>query len=362
MYYNKGQRKTVPSALSFRAAVLPPKAKRRGGTVHAEVLAVKTRMLGKLPVSALGMGCMGISHAMGKPMERAEAVKLVRAAAEMGYTFFDTAKNYGFQGDPNHNEKILGEAFQGMREKVVIASKCGVDFDYAADPEVPPLLYDSSREGIRRSVEGSLKRLRTDYIDLYFQARTDPKVEPEEVARTMQELMQEGKILHWGVSEVGEEYLRRANAVCPVTAVENRYSLLDREHEDLIPFLEEHGIGWVAHGPLFKGLLSGTFRKGVRFPRDDWRSRLVNDENLDRFQPLLAFLSRLGEEKGATPGQLSLAWVLHRKPYVVPIPGMRSLRRLEENAAAAELALTSAEMEQLEELCGPLLGRGKTNG
>src|SRR5699024_340585 len=147
---------------------------------------------------------------------------------------------YGFKDDPNHNEKILGKAFQGIRDQVMIASKCGVDFDYAVDPEVPPLLYNSNRDGIRKSVEGSLKRLNTDYIDLYFQARIDPKVEPEEVAETMKELIQEGKILHWGISEIDEEYLKRANAVCPVTAVENNYNIINRTHEDLIPFLEEH--------------------------------------------------------------------------------------------------------------------------
>ena len=311
---------------------------------------MEKRILGNLEVSAIGVGCMGMSHAAGTPMDMDEAAGVLRAAADMGYTFFDTAKNYGFKGDPNHNEKILGKAFQGIRDKVVIASKCGVDFDYAVDPEVPPLLYDSSRDGIRKSVEGSLKRLNTDYIDLYFQARIDPKVEPEEVAETMKELIQEGKILHWGISEVDEAYLKRANAVCSVTAVENNYNIINRVHEDLIPFLEEHHIGWVAYGPMFKGLLSGTFHKGVQFARDDWRSRLVNDENLDRYQSLLAYLSDLGKEKGATSGQIALAWVLQRKPYIVPIPGMRSMERLTENAKAAEITLTADEMKKIDEL------------
>lgn len=311
---------------------------------------MEKRILGNLEVSAIGVGCMGMSHAAGTPMDMDEAAGVLRAAADMGYTFFDTAKNYGFKGDPNHNEKILGKAFQGIRDKVVIASKCGVDFDYAVDPEVPPLLYDSSRDGIRKSVEGSLKRLNTDYIDLYFQARIDPKVEPEEVAETMKELIQEGKILHWGISEVDEAYLKRANAVCAVTAVENNYNIINRVHEDLIPFLEEHHIGWVAYGPMFKGLLSGTFHKGVQFARDDWRSRLVNDENLDRYQSLLAYLSDLGKEKGATSGQIALAWVLQRKPYIVPIPGMRSMERLTENAKAAEITLTADEMKKIDEL------------
>lgn len=311
---------------------------------------MEKRKFGNLEVSAIGVGCMGMSHATGTPMDVDEAAKVLRAAVDMGYTFFDTAKNYGFKDDPNHNEKILGKAFRGIRDKVVIASKCGVDFDYAVDPDVPPLLYDSSRDGIRKSVEGSLKRLNTDYIDLYFQARIDPKVEPEEVAETMKELIQEGKILHWGISEVDEEYLKRANAVCPVTAVENNYNIINRTHEDLIPFLEEYHIGWVAYGPMFKGLLSGTFQKGVQFARDDWRRRLVNDENLDRYQSLLSYLSDLGKEKGATSGQIALAWVLQRKPYIVPIPGMRSVERLTENMRAAEIMLTADEMKKIDEL------------
>lgn len=311
---------------------------------------MKKRVLGNLEVSEIGVGCMGMSHAAGTPMDMDEAARVLRAAVDMGYTFFDTAKNYGFKDDPNHNEKILGKAFRGIRDKVVIASKCGVDFDYAVDPDVPPLLYDSSRVGIRKSVEGSLKRLNTDYIDLYFQARIDPKVEPEEVAETMKELMQEGKILHWGISEIDEEYLKRANEVCPVTAVENNYNIINRTHEDLIPFLEAHHIGWVAHGPMFKGLLSGTFKRGTQFPRDDWRSRLVNDKNLDRYYSLLLYLSDLGKEKGATSGQIALAWILQRKPYIVPIPGMRSEERMMENVRAWDVILTPDEMKKIDEL------------
>ena len=313
---------------------------------------MKTRRLGTLEVSAIGMGCMGMSHAAGTPMDMEDASRIIREAVDIGYTFFDTAKNYGYKDDPHHNEKILGKALSGIRHKVVIASKCGVDFDYSVDPDVPPLLYDSSREGIRKSVEGSLKRLNTDYIDLYFQARIDPKVEAEEVAGTMSELIKEGKILHWGVSEIDAAYLNRANAVCPVTAVENVYNMINRKHEALIPMLEENNIGWVAHGPMFKGLLSGTFRKGVKFAKDDWRGFLVNDENLERYQPLLAYLNTIGQEKGATPGELSLAWILHKKPYIVPIPGMRSSKRLAENAKAGDIVLTAEEITKIDELAG----------
>ncbi len=313
---------------------------------------MKTRKLGTLEVSAIGMGCMGMSHAAGTPMNMDDAARVVREAADMGYTFFDTAKNYGYKDDPHHNEKILGKALAGIRHQVVIASKCGVDFDYSVDPDRPPLIYDSSREGIRKSVEGSLKRLNTDYIDLYFQARIDPKVEPEEVAETMAELIKEGKILHWGVSEIDATYLKRVNAVCPVTAVENAYNMIRRGHEALIPILEENGIGWVAHGPMFKGLLSGTFQKGVQFARDDWRGWLVNDENLEKYQPLIEYLTQIGQEKKATPSELSLAWILHQKPYIVPIPGMRSSKRLAENAKAAEIVLTESELARIDELAG----------
>lgn len=309
---------------------------------------MKTRKLGNLEVSAIGFGCMGMSHAAGAPMSIEDGAEVLRAAVDAGYTYFDTAKNYGNVNDPCHNEKILGRAFAGIRDKVIIGSKTGVEFDYAVDPDMPPLLYDSSRESVRRSVEGSLKRLGTDYIDLYFQARIDPKVEPEEVAQTMAELIKEGKILHWGISEVNLEYLKRAHAVCPVTAVENNYSIINRAHEDIIPFLEENNIGWVAQGTLVKGLLTGAYKKGATYARDDWRGRSLSDENLDKYAPLLAYLAELGQQKGATPGQLSLAWVMSRKPYIVPIPGTTKKERLVENAGAADVSLSENEMAEIE--------------
>lgn len=311
---------------------------------------MKTRMLANMTVSAIGMGCMGISHAEGEPMDDDDAVYVIRSAVDMGYTFFDTAKNYGYVDDPSHNEKVLGKALSGIRDSVVISSKCGVEFDYDVDPYKPPLLYDSSRRNIRDSVEASLRRLHTDHLDLYFQARTDPKVEPEDVADTMAELIREGKILHWGISEADESYLRRAHAVCPLSAVENSYSIINRGHETLIPFLEEYGIGWVAHGPMSKGLLSGTFHTGVTFAPDDWRGRIVNDDNLNRYTALLDYMARLGEEKNATSAQIALAWVLARKPYIVPIPGMRSVARLEENAAATDVTISNEEMQCIDEL------------
>lgn len=311
---------------------------------------MKKRILGGVEVSAIGMGCMGFSHAEGAQTDIDEAAKIVRQAADMGYTFFNTGWNYGNVHDPHHNEKILGKALSGIRHQVVISSKCGVDFDYAANPDHPPLLYDFSKAKVKQCVEESLFRLQTDYIDFYLQARIDPKVSPEEAADAMSELIREGKVLHWGVSEADEDYLRRAHAVCPISVVENNYNIINRRHESLIPFLEENGIGWKAHGPLFKGLLTGTFQTGATFAADDWRSYSVNDANLLKYAPLLQYLVELGEEKGVTPVQLSLAWILNRKPYIVPIPGMKKPERLAENMEAADIVLTADEMKKIDEL------------
>ena len=311
---------------------------------------MKTRILGGVEVSAIGMGCMGFSHAEGAQTDIDVAAKVVRQAADMGYTFFNTGWNYGNVIDPHHNEKILGKALSEIRHQVVISSKCGVDFDYATNPDRPPLIYDFSRAKVRQSVEESLTRLQTDYVDFYLQARIDPKVSPEEAADTMSELIKEGKVLNWGVSEADEEYLRRAHAVCPISVVENNYNIINRKHESLIPFLEENHIGWVAHGPLFKGLLTGTFQTGATFAADDWRSYSVNDANLQKYGPLLQYLAELSQEKEATPVQLALAWILNRKPYIVPIPGMKKPERLAENMAAADIVLTNDEMQKIDQL------------
>lgn len=313
---------------------------------------MKKRKLGGVEVSAIGMGCMGFSHAEGTQTDIDTAADIIREAVDLGYTYFNTGWNYGNVIDPHHNEKILGKAFAGIRDKVVISSKCGVDFDYAANPDRPPLIYDFSREKVRKCVEESLTRLKTDYVDFYLQARIDPKVTPEEAAETMAELIKEGKILHWGVSEADEEYLRRANAVCPISVVENHYNIISRDKEDIIPFLEENNIGWIAFTPLLKGLLTATFRKGTVFAADDWRGGAVNDDNLARYAELLDYLKKLADEKGATPVQLSLAWILHRKPYIVPIPGMKKRERLVENMMATEIAFTDEEMLRIDKLVG----------
>lgn len=317
---------------------------------------MKKRILGKdLEVSAVGFGCMGLSHANGAPTEEKEAVRLLREAAEAGYTMFDTAETYGFKEDPHHNEKLVGQAFRGMRDKVVIATKCGVAFDYEQGENRLGLLLDSRPETIRKSVEGSLRRLGTDYIDLYYQHRADPKVPAEEVAGVMAELIQEGKILHWGISMAPENYIRKAHAVCPVTAVQNVYSLLVPE-ESLFPALEELGIGLVSCCPIAKGVLTGKYRKGQEFEAGDYRrgSAWFSDETMDNMQPLMELFARLGE-KNLAPGQLSLAWMLCKKPWIVPIPGTRKKERLTENAGAADVVLTEQEIKEIDAVLPAIL-------
>lgn len=313
---------------------------------------MQTRTLGQgLTVSAIGMGCMGISHAEGAPMDDKAVVALLREAVDMGYTFFDTAETYGFPADPHHNEKMLGRAFAQNRDDVIIGTKFGVSFDFTADPNHPSLMLDSSPATIRAYVEGSLRRLQTDHIDLYTQHRIDPKVDPEVVAETMAELMQEGKVLHWGISMADEAYLRRAHAVCPVTAVQNMYQLLDAD-ESLFPALEELGVGLVSCCPLAKGLLSGSYRKGQQFGPGDYRSHTVwfADETFDRIQALTALLAGIARRHDATPAQVSLAWMTGKHDWIVPIPGSRRADRLRENAGAGELTLSADELARIDAL------------
>lgn len=315
---------------------------------------MEKRILGTtgLEVSALGLGCMGLSHAYGAPTERNEAVRFIRQAIEMGYTFFDTAEIYGTQDNPYDNEVIVGEALAPYRDKVKIATKFGIRFDYSNQTIPYPLIPDSRPERIRKSVEGSLKRLQTDHIDLYFQHRIDPEIPAEEVAGTMQDLIKEGKILHWGISETNEEYLRRANAVCPVTAVENRYSMMARHYETLFPVLEELGVGLVAFSPMANGFLSGKYGKNDTFDkRYDYRSNMpqFTAEAFEENEKLLALLRETAEKKGATSGQISLAWMLCKKPWIVPIPGTRKDERLKENAEAAAIKLSVAEVAALDD-------------
>lgn len=313
---------------------------------------MNTRTLGAdLTVSAVGLGCMGFSHAYGAPTEKKEAIRSIRAACDLGYTMFDTAETYGTAADPHENEKLVGEALKDVRNIVQIVTKFGIRFDETSTAVNKPLIPDSRPETIRSSVEGSLRRLQTDHIDLYFQHRMDPRVEPETVARVMADLIREGKITHWGISEATEDYLRRAHAVCPVTAVQNRYSMMARQHEALFPVLEELHIGFVAFSPMANGLLTGAYGKDSRFdPRLDYRSAMpqFTPEAAEQNRALLELLRDLAERKRATPAQISLAWMLCKKPYIVPIPGSRKVERMRENAGAAEVVLSPAEVEALD--------------
>ncbi len=314
---------------------------------------MQTRTLGTdLTVSAVGLGCMGFSHAYGAPTDEAEATRRIRRAYDLGYTFFDTAEVYGTAGDPHINESLVGKALADVKSHVVIATKFGLRFDRESGTVPLPLVPDSRPEAIRRSVEGSLRRLGVDHIDLYFQHRIDPCVEPEEVAGVMADLIREGKITHWGISEAKEDYLRRAHAICPVTAVQNRYSMMARQYESLFPVLEELGVGLVAFSPMGNGFLTGRYGKGERFDAaTDYRAAMpqFTDEAVDQNAALLQLLRDMAAEKHATPAQISLAWMLCKKPWIVPIPGTRKEERMAENAGAAGVALTPGEVRALDE-------------
>ena len=312
-----------------------------------------TRVLGRdLTVSAVGLGCMGFSHGYGMPTEERETVRLLRQAVNLGYTFFDTAEVYGTSQEPHVNERLVGEALAPHRSSVKIATKIGLRFDFESGKVPLPLIPDSRPETVRRAVEGSLRRLKTDHIDLYFQHRIDPKVAPEEVAGVMADLIREGKITHWGISEANEDYLRRAHAVCPVTAVQNRYSMMARRYESLFPTLEELGVGFVAFSPMANGFLTGKYGKGAQFDRQtDYRATMpqFTDEAIDQNRALLKLLADMAEAKSATPAQISLAWMLCKKPWIVPIPGTRNVERMAENAGAADVPLTAAEVQALDD-------------
>lgn len=319
---------------------------------------MQKRILGKdLKVSAVGLGCMGFSHAYGAPTEQKEAIYKLQQAVEMGYTFFDTAEVYGTPEDPHQNEVLVGKALKGCRDKVVIATKFGIHFDRESTAVNKPLVPDSRPEVIRASVEASLKRLDIDYIDLYYQHRMDPNIPAAEVAGVMAELIQEGKITHWGLSEADEDTIRHAHAVCPVTAIQNRYSMMARQHESLFPVLEELGIGYVAFSPLANGFLSAKYNKNSVFDGiSDYRSIMpqFSSEGVDQNRELLALLHRIAEEKNATPAQISLAWMLCKKPYLVPIPGSRKVERMKENAGAADVVLTVEEVRALDDALGAM--------
>lgn len=311
---------------------------------------MEKRMLGKgLEVSAVGLGCMGMTHAYGAPADQGDMLKLMAQAVELGVTFFDTAECYTGEnpdGSTAFNEELVGEGLAPYRDKIVLATKCGIRFT----PNGAAL--DSRRGTIRASLEGSLKRLRTDYVDLYYQHRIDPQVEPEEVAETMKELIQEGKIRYWGISEINEEYLRRANAVCPVAAIQNRYSMMARQYESLFPVCEELDVGYVAFSPLANGFLTAAYSKDDKFAaRIDYRSHMpqFTEQGMEQNRPFLDLVKKYAAEKNATPAQISLAWMLCKNKNLVPIPGTRKPDRLVENCGSAYVKLTASEVEELDQ-------------
>jgi aryl-alcohol dehydrogenase-like predicted oxidoreductase len=303
----------------------------------------KRNLGNNLEVSALGLGCMGLSFGFGPATDRQEAIALIRAAVERGVTFFDTAQVYG----PYLNEEVVGEALQPFREQVVIATKFGFAFD--ADGKQTGL--SSRPEYIKQMTEGSLKRLRVETIDLYYQHRVDPNVPIEDVAGAIKELIAEGKVKHFGLSEAGVKTIRRAHAVQPVTALQSEYSLFWREPEDeILPTLEELGIGFVPFSPLGKGFLTGKIDETTTFDKGDFRNTVprFNPENRKANQALVDLLTSIAAKKGATPAQIALAWLLAQKPWIVPIPGTTKLHRLEENLGGASVELTPDDLREIE--------------
>ena len=310
---------------------------------------MQKRILGKnFEVGAVGLGCMGFTHAYGAPMEDNEAIKIIHAAVDMGYTLFDTAERYtGFlaDGTKTWNETLVGKALAPYRSKIKIATKFGITIT-----EKGERIYDSRPETIRKSLEGSLKRLNTDYIDLYYQHRIDPITPAEEVASVIADLIKEGKILQWGISNTDEEHLRKAHAVCPVTCIQNRSSIMARWEEALFPVLEELNIGFVAYSPLANGILSDVYENQSFTNPDDFRSFMpqYQEEGHKQNASFLNLIRKLADKKRTTPAQISLAWILNKKPYIVPIPGSRKIERLQENANALTISFSQEEMQEIE--------------
>lgn len=304
---------------------------------------MQKRTLGKsgLEVSAIGLGCMGMSYGYGPPADRQEMMALIHSAVDRGVTFFDTAEVYG----PFTNEELVGAALAPFKGRVAIATKFGIRIKDGHQH------LDSRPERIQQAVEGSLKRLGVESIDLYYQHRVDPEVPIEEVAGTMKGLIQEGKVRHWGLSEAGVQTIRRAHAILPLAAIQSEYSMMWRQpEEELLPTLEELGIGFVPFSPLGKGFLTGRFDRNSTFDSTDFRSIVprFSPENLDANQVLVQLVKQLAAAKSATPAQIALAWVLAQKPWIVPIPGTTKRQRLEENLGAATVVLTTAELHDLD--------------
>jgi aryl-alcohol dehydrogenase-like predicted oxidoreductase len=314
---------------------------------------MKTRTLGKsgLEVSALGLGCMGLSFGYGPATDKKEAIQLLRSAFESGVTFFDSAEAYG----PFVNEELLGEALAPFRNKVVIATKFGFK------EGKPDLGMDSRPENIKAVAEASLKRLKTDYIDLYYQHRVDPNVPIEDVAGAIQDLIKEGKVKHWGLSEAGAQTIRKAHVIQPLAALQSEYSLWWREPEqEILPTLEELGIGFVPFSPLGKGFLTGAINENTQFDSTDFRNIVprFSEENRKANQELVDLLKTIATEKNATPAQIALAWLLAQEPWIVPIPGTTKLHRLQENIGAVSVELTINDLQEIENAASKIAVQG----
>jgi aryl-alcohol dehydrogenase-like predicted oxidoreductase len=319
---------------------------------------MQKRKLGKsgLEVSAMGLGCMGMSGAYGPPQDKQEMISVIRAAVELGVTFFDTAQVYG----PFANEELVGEALAPFHGQVVIATKFG--FKFEIDPAPRSTGLDSRPEYIKQGVEGSLTRLRVEAIDLFYQHRVDPEVPIEEVAGAVKDLIQQGKVKHFGMSEAAAQTIRRAHMVQPVTAVQSEYSLWWRRPEaEVLPTLEELGIGFVPYSPLGKGFLTGKISEDTSFTSTDLRSRIprFTSDARKTNQALVDLLSEIAERKNATPAQIALAWLLAQKPWIVPIPGTTKLSRLKENIGAADVQLKSEDLRDVENAASQIAVQGE---
>ena len=313
---------------------------------------MQKRKIGNLEVSEIGLGCMGMSHGYGEPSDKKEMISLIHKAIDMGVTFFDTAEVYG----PFTNEELVGEALKPFKNKVVIATKFGIKLENFKQ------VLDAKPETIRKSVEGSLKRLNIEAIDLYYLHRVDPNTPIEEVASTIKDLIKEGKVKYWGLSEAGANTIRKANSVCKLTAIQSEYSMMWREPEkEIIPLLEELNIGFVPFAPLGRGFLTGMLDKNSTFKNNDFRSIVprFEKENLEANQVLVELIKEIANKKNITLPQVALAWVLAQKSFIVPIPGTRNLERLKDNISSADVLLTEEELKDINEALSKIVIQGE---
>ena len=313
---------------------------------------MQKRKIGNLEVSAIGLGCMGMSHGYGEPSDKKEMISLIHASIDLGITFFDTAEVYG----PFTNEELVGEALKPYRNNVVIATKFGIKLENFKQ------VLDAKPETIKKSVEGSLKRLNIEAIDLYYLHRVDPNTPIEEVALTIKDLIKDGKVKNWGLSEAGANTIRKADSVCKLTALQNEYSMMWREPEkEIIPLLEELNIGLVPFSPLGRGFLTGIFDKNSTFQNNDFRNILprFEKENLEANQVLVELIRDIANKKNIKMSQVALAWVLAQKPFIVPIPGTRNLERLKDNISSADVILSEEELKDINEALSKITIRGE---